>query len=116
MLNFLLDLAQDVSWDILGPGLRVQNEEPDLAGREPVEVDDAYTSSFAASSHAPAYFAHTSGARDHVPGLRMNRDERYERATLLLGPVVVGEPLEERCSTTVYTGRLYGFAVRVSTG
>jgi hypothetical protein len=96
MFNFLLDLAQDMSRDALGFGFRIEDEKPNLAREETVEVDDPYTASLATSSHALAHLAYASRAGDDIPCLRVAGDERYERATLVLGPVVVGEPLEER--------------------
>ena len=85
-----------MSRNTLSFGLCVKDEKPDFASEETVEVDDPHPASLATAGHAPAHLAYASRARDDIPSLRVASDEGYERATLALGPVVVGESLEER--------------------
>src|SRR5438105_186407 len=95
MLDFLLDSPQYVSRNVLGLRFCIEDQKPDFASGEPIEVEDAHTASLATTSYAPAHLAHTTRTRNDFAGLWIGRDERHEGTTFLLGPVVVGEPLKE---------------------
>jgi hypothetical protein len=84
ILNFLLDPTQDVSWDILGLRLGIQNEKPDFASGEPVEVDHAYPTSLATSCHTPAHLAHAARAWDDLTHFWMEGDAGRTREAPLI--------------------------------
>jgi len=60
IFDFLPDLSEDVSRDIIGHVLSVYREHPDLITPDPGEIDYPDTTSFSPSSRSPSKLSNSA--------------------------------------------------------